>query len=137
MRLIYEEFINIFLSCLINIMVFTTSGPGDYISDILSVLLLGSVSLGFFILTMLSYRQNFVNRLTTDRAFRDKFGPLFNEIRLNHPLCLLFHPLFFVRRVIFCISMFFLASTPGFQVIIFVLLSLLQIFYLAIVRPFE
>lgn len=64
-------------------------------------------------LTILLNIPKFVDRLKTDEIFKGKFGIFFREVRLDSKLSLLYHPLFIFRRLLFCVSMFYMADTPS------------------------
>lgn len=58
-------------------------------------------------------------------------------MRKDTPMRLLFAAFYVVRRLIFVISVLFLASCPMIQIFLFHLTSVIQFIYVGLWRPFE
>jgi hypothetical protein len=43
----------------------------------------------------------------------DKYGIFFREIRPKSKMCFMYHPLFVLRRLVFCLSTFVLVNQPS------------------------
>jgi hypothetical protein len=113
------------IACTINYLIPSFITPGDYFSYIFAITLMLGISLMILTMTLIIIFRKMKDKFVKDEAvFNARFGSYFLELRQYSVAPLLFHLLFILHRVIFCLSILFLADYPSVQIILFIFSSL-------------
>ncbi len=146
-RLLVEEFLAIFISSLINVTLSIRHTWGEIFSYSLSIfmivsfiLLLKSLIQILMILLPIVIAHHILNHHKTKQQQEEigkRLGSIYQDVRKDSPIRLLFISFYVTRRIIFALSTLYMASNPMLQVMLFNLMSLMQFMYIGIWRPFE
>ena len=100
-RVFVENFMAIFISCILNFKEAQRSSYGEITSFIYSIGLIISMFLIFGIVTYRTIRNR--NNLNEDHL-KNEIGSFYEDLRLDGSLgVILYTPIYIVRRLIFCI----------------------------------
>ena len=125
----------ILIMCAVNITLRPLTCWGEILSFILAILLLATTICLPIALTV------FILQNKTDEAQRHKIGlklgSVYQDVRKDSSIRLLYISFYVFRRLIFSLSILFLDSCPMIQVSIFQLMSIFQLIYVGYCKPFE
>ena len=97
--------------------------------------ILGPATLIFMTVMFIFYVRKFKN--WGDEDFDEKYGAVFEGLRKETKLALLYPAIFIVRRVLFAVAAILFPENVFVQISCLFVFSTLQIMYLVEVRPFE
>jgi len=133
-RLALESYLEITLSSMLNLKRPDISLSGEAASTFASFLFIVLNTLLPLMLLFFVYRH--FRELFCDE-FVVKFGSFYDTLKGDAILALSFHVFFLIRRYIYALTILFLPEYQGFQAMIFVFTSALNLSYILHQKPFQ
>eukprot|EP00347_Sterkiella_histriomuscorum_P022303 403330958 len=132
-RLFIECYLNLYLSAMINMYTlnFRKNG-GESFSSLMAIIFFIVCSVAPLFLAFKGCKMS-VEEIKDNRYLK----PFFEELKLNQVISKMYYVLYFLRRIVFVMSMMYFHDYAYLQIIIFQMMSLFQLIYLIHIRPFE
>ena len=133
LRLLLEGYMDLCLASFLNYQNKITITLSDYFSFILSIIIIFIVAgYPFFIITVLTFKRKSLGEENSINTF----GTLYNDLRTDSFLPLLYNIIQTLRRLLIASLAIFVKQHPFLQVQLVVLHSILTLAYLILVKPF-
>lgn len=134
LRLLTEGYIDISLSCLINIQNINFSNASVIIDQVVKfVLLLIIIFLPIIVTVFMEKKKLMLKK----QIFKEQYDSLYDGFDIRSASNQRFIGLFYLRRLLFSITCVFLTDHPAFQVQLYLLSSIINSTYIGLSKPYE